>query len=325
MITHDQALRPQSLADYVGQPALVARLRILIRAAKSRGEPLGHLLLHGPPGLGKTTLAHVIAAEMGTVAHVIMGPGVEKPQDLHGLLARINPGDVVFIDEIHGLSPTVGENLYPVLEDGQMYVTIDCKTHTTPVCIDLPPFTLIGATTQPGLLEGPMRDRFGPPLALCYYEPDDLAKILRVNADKLSLDADEEALRLLASRSRGTPRIANHLLRFSRDFATVEAEDAVPRNGHTAHVTVDVAEKALALQGIDSAGLNEQDRQYLRILVGKARPVGADALAATLGVKVDTLAGVIEPYLLQKEFIERGPRGRLSTDKATAHLAATVS
>jgi Holliday junction DNA helicase RuvB len=312
-------LRPTRIADYVGQPVLISRLRVLIEAARRRGEPLGHQLLHGPPGLGKTTLAHIIANEMAANVHVALGPMLEKPADVQGLFSRLRTGDVLFIDEIHRLTGPAGEVLYPAMEDGTMSVVLDCGAYKRTIGIDLPPFTLIGATTQPGLLEGPLRDRFGLPLALRFYSDIDLVTILAANANRLGLAWEPGALAILASRSRGTPRIANHLLLWSRDYATTTAG----ANGHGGALTVPVAEEALRLQGIDCLGLNEQDRLYLRIMLETygGGPVGAEALASTMGLKPDTVSGVIEPFLLQRGLVARTQRGRKITDSGTKHLS----
>jgi Holliday junction DNA helicase RuvB len=317
----DHALRPQTFAQYVGQPSLLARLRILCTAAKSRNEPMPHTLLHGPPGLGKTTLAHIIANEMGATAHVLMGPGIEKPQDIYAALSKLGAGDILFIDEIHRMTAAMAECLYPAMEDRCITIALDCGAYVRQVPVELPPFTLIGATTQPGLLEPPLRDRFGLPLALEFYADADLATILTANAAKLGMACDPAALMLLAARSRGTPRIANHLLRFCRDYAAVECR------GNGTHLTVAMVEAALLMQGIDSAGLSEQDRTYLRILSGVygGGPAGVEALAATMGLKSDTVASVIEPYLLLRGFIVRTQRGRRTTERASQHLAAVAA
>lgn len=316
-------LRPQLLSEYIGQPDLVARLRVLIDAARHRREAVPHVLLHGPPGLGKTTLAFIIANEIGSQCHVVIGPTLEKPPQVIAALAQLQPGDVLFIDEVHSANKAAMECLYPALEDGIVLAPIDTKT----VAIKLPPFTLVAATTQPGVLDGPLRDRFGLPLALNFYRPEDMLIILRANAGKLGLDCEAGALELLAGRCRGTPRIANHLLRFARDLATVEMTRAAPLNGHPIRLSVDTARKALEMQGIDALGCSEQDRTYLRILTGTygGGPVGADAMAMTMGIKSETLSAVVEPHLLRLGLIVRTQRGRKSTEAATAHLASVVS
>lgn len=307
------ALRPITFDTYEGQPLLIERLRLRVRAAQSRGESVCHILLHGPPGLGKTTLAHIIANEMGSKAHIVMGPSIEKTTDIFGVLTKLKPGDVLFIDEIHRVPPIVGEYLYPAMEDGCFEVVVEPGGVQHRFMHHLPPFTLIGATTQPGLLEQPMRERFGESLAMRFYTPHVLAGIIRRNADKLGQAFEEDAVRLLASRARGTPRIANHLLRFARDVAAGGI------------LSVEVARESLELQEIDSLGLNAQDRQYLDFLISRSHPVGAQAIAAKLGLKQDTVAGVIEPYLLQCDLIDRTPRGRVATEKAVSHMGTLDS
>jgi holliday junction DNA helicase RuvB len=314
-VTTDNALRPLKLADYVGQPNLVTRLRVLLDAARARGEvTLPHILLQGPGGLGKTTLAAIVASEMGSKAHVAMGPGIEKPPDVFALLQQIQPGDVLFIDEVHRLPAPCAEHLYTALEDGVVFYPYPTAAGVKPVRIVLPPFTCIGATTEPELLEAPMRMRFGATLTLTFYAPADLAVILAVNARKLALEATDDALRVLAARARGTPRVANHLLRFARDLACIEGTS----------LTVDVAERSLTLQQIDNRGLTDADRSYLRVLQDTygGGPAGVEALAATIGCKPGTVASVIEPYLLQTGLVKRTHRGRILADAGRAHLAA---
>jgi Holliday junction DNA helicase RuvB len=317
----DHALRPQTFDQYIGQPSLIARLRILVGAAKSRNEPMPHTLLCGPPGLGKTTLAYILANEMGAIAHVIMGPAMEKPADVTAVLTKLGAGDILFIDECHRIPPATGELLYPAMEDFRMTIALDCGAYVRHIPVDVPPFTLIGATTQPGLLEPPLRDRFGLPLALEHYNAVDLATILKANAIKLGIACESAALVLLACRSRGTPRIANHLLKFCRDYAAVECR------GNGTHITVGMVEAALRMQGIDALGLNESDRTYLKILSGvyNGGPAGVEALAATMGLKSDTVASVIEPFLLAAGLIVRTQRGRRTTEAAARHLAALAA
>ena len=307
------ALRPDSLDGYVGQRPLVRKLRIAVRAALSRDEPVDHTLFHGPPGLGKTTLAHVIANEIGTRAHVTTGPALTKPADLAGILNNVGPRDVLFIDEIHRVSRVVEEYLYGAMEDFKLDITLDSGSHARVMTMPLEPFTLVGATTRLGLLTGPMRSRFGLVEHLDFYPPEDLETILRTNAAKLGLGADGAALAELAGRSRGTPRVANRLLRRVRDFAAVEAEG---------RATPEVTRRSLSLEGIDGAGLDEQDRTLLRTIIEvyAGGPAGIDAVAATLGEERDTLEDVVEPYLLQQGFLVRTRQGRRVTPKAYAHL-----
>jgi Holliday junction DNA helicase RuvB len=307
------ALRPQSFEQYVGQETLIRKLRIAVEAAKGRKEPVEHVLLHGPPGLGKTTLAHVIANEVKAQVHVTNGPALTKGADLVGILTKLNSGDVLFIDEIHRLPAIVEEYLYPAMEDYKVDITLDAGMHARTITMPLPPFTLIGATTRIGLLTGPMRSRFGISSHIDFYDPDSLHKILRANAELLKLECDDQALWELSRRSRGTPRIANRLLRRVRDFAAVEAKG---------HLTVPVTNAALQLEGIDDRGLDDQDRSFLRTLIEiyDGGPAGVEAIAATMGEEVDTLVDVIEPYLLQTGLVTRTRQGRRATKTAYEHL-----
>jgi Holliday junction DNA helicase RuvB len=307
------ALRPADFSQYIGQENLIRRLRIAVDAARGRGEPLEHVLLHGPPGLGKTTLAHVVANEMKAQVHVTSGPVLSKGADLVGILTKLSPGDVLFIDEVHRLPAIVEEYLYPAMEDFKVDITLDSGMHARTITMPLPPFTLIGATTRIGLLTGPMRDRFGIRHHLDFYDPDELQKILRHNARTLKLKAEEAALEELSRRSRGTPRIANRLLRRVRDFAAVEA------NGQ---ITLAITRDALDLEGIDQRGLDEQDRNFLRTLIEvyEGGPAGVEAIAASLGEEVDTLVDVVEPYLLQSALVLRTRQGRKATRTAYEHL-----
>jgi Holliday junction DNA helicase RuvB len=307
------ALRPRTFDQYIGQEALIRKLRIAVGAARQRGEPVEHVLLHGPPGLGKTTLAHVIANEVGAQVHTTNGPALTKGADLVGILTKLRRGDVLFIDEIHRLPAIVEEYLYPAMEDFKVDITLDAGMHARTLTMPLPPFTLIGATTRIGLLTGPMRSRFGIASHIEFYSPQALHEILRHNAVLLKLEVEDAALAELARRSRGTPRIANRLLRRVRDYAVVEARS---------QPTLAVTRAALELEGIDQRGLDELDRAYLRTLIEVYRggPAGIEAIAATLGEEVDTLADVVEPYLLQTALVTRTRQGRRATRAAFEHL-----
>ncbi len=307
------ALRPQNFSQYIGQETLIRKLRIAVEAAKGRSEPVEHVLLHGPPGLGKTTLAHVIANEVKAQVHVTNGPALTKGADLVGILTKLSEGDVLFIDEIHRLPAIVEEYLYPAMEDYKVDITLDAGMHARTITMPIPRFTLIGATTRIGLLTGPMRSRFGIVSHIEFYSPESLHEILRQNARLLKLEYEEEALWELSRRSRGTPRIANRLLRRVRDFAAVEAQG---------HVTLPVTRDALQLEGIDGRGLDEQDRSFLRTLIEvyAGGPAGIEALAATMGEEVDTLVDVIEPFLLQTALVMRTRQGRRATKASFEHL-----
>lgn len=307
------ALRPQRFGQYVGQELLIRKLKIAVEAARGRKEPVDHTLLHGPPGLGKTTLAHVVANEVGAQLHVTNGPALTKGADLVGILTKLNYGDVLFIDEVHRLSAIVEEYLYPAMEDFKVDVTLDTGAHARTVTIPVQPFTLIGATTRIGLLTGPMRGRFGINEHIEFYTPESLHEILRANARQLKLDAEGPALWELARRSRGTPRVANRLLRRVRDFAAVEGDGKL---------TLAITKDALALAAIDEKGLDDQDRTFLRTLIEiyGGGPVGIDAVAATMGEERDTLEDVIEPYLLQNAFVTRTRQGRRAMKLAYEHL-----
>ena len=295
------------MSEYVGQGPLIERLSIALEAVKGRGESLEHLLLHGPPGLGKTTLAHVVAEEMGTKAWVTSGPALTKAADLVGTLTRIGEGDILFIDEIHRLPAVVEEYIYPAMEDFKVDFTVDSGMHAKVISLSLKPFTLIGATTRAGMLTQPLRARFGITHHLEYYPEDDLVLILERAAVRIGIDAvADEGFEAIARRSRGTPRVALRLLRRVRDFAQVRGTGVV----NAAAVTA-----ALDLEGVDSLGLDEIDRKYLRVLanVYEGGPAGLEAVAATMGGDAGTLEDVVEPYLLQIGFLARTPRGRKLT------------
>jgi Holliday junction DNA helicase RuvB len=307
------SLRPQNFQQFIGQESLIRKLKIATQAARGRKEPVEHILLHGPPGLGKTTLAHVIANEVGARVYVTSGPALTKAVDLQGILSKLERGDVLFIDEIHRVPAIVEEYLYSAMEDFKIEITLDVGLHARTHTQHIQPFTLIGATTRIGLLTGPMRSRFGISSHIDFYSPEALHEILRQNVKLLKLEADDDALKELARRSRGTPRIANRLLRRVRDFAAVEAKG---------HLTLTVTQAALQLEGIDDRGLDEQDRAFLRtvIEVYDGGPVGIEAVAATMGEEVDTLVDVVEPYLLQTAMVTRTRQGRRATKVAYEHL-----
>ncbi len=313
----DHSLRPKTFDDYVGQDELVANLRVFARAARQRGEPLDHVLFSGPPGLGKTTLAYILAAEMGAAIHSTSGPAIEKKGDLAGLVTHLGAGDVLFIDEIHRLTPAVEENLYPAMEDFRFDVMIGEGAHARSISLDLKPFTLVGATTRTGLLTSPLRDRFGFSARLDFYAHKDLVRILERSAALLEVKLDAEGAREIAMRCRGTPRVANRLLRRVRDFAEVL---------HEGDITRDVAKGALDRLGVDSLGLDEMDKRLLLQLIDKfdGRPVGLDTLAAALGEEAGTIEDVYEHYLLQEGLLMRTPRGRIATQRAYEHLGRKV-
>lgn len=311
------ALRPKRLAECIGQDAVRQKLAIAIQAARKRGEPLEHILFYGPPGLGKTTLAHVIANEMEAAIRVTSGPALTKQGDVMGLLSNIGTGDILFIDEIHRLSAPVEEFLYPAMEDFKVDFTVDSGLHAKTINFPLKRFTLIGATTRAGLLSAPLRGRFGILHHLDFYTPQELTEILRRSAALLNLRAQEGTLELIAHRSRGTPRIANRLLKRVRDYAQVKG---------AGKLTEQIVSDALKMEQIDSLGLDELDRSFLRALakVYGGGPAGIEALAATLGEERDTLEDVVEPYLLQIGFIRRTKRGREITPEACRHLGFPV-
>ncbi len=308
------SLRPSRLEDFVGQKELVESLRVSLEAAKKRGEPVEHMLFSGPPGLGKTTLAYIVAHEMQTRITVTSGPAIERAGDLIGILTNLERGDILFIDEIHRLSKAVEEFLYPAMESFQIDFVVDKGPYAKTIKFHLKPFTLIGATTRSGLLASPLRDRFGIFHHLDFYIPEDLCEIVIRSAKKLSLNIEEEAALEIARRARGTPRVANRLLRRVRDYAQVRTKEN--------HVTVDIVKKAMEILGIDEAGLDETDRRLIRIMNEhyKGGPVGIEALAATLNEEIDTIADVIEPFLLKQGFLKRTSRGRELTPLAYKHL-----
>lgn len=308
----EATLRPQTLDDFTGQKGLRENLSIFIQAAKVRGEALDHVLLHGPPGLGKTTLAQIVARELGVGFRATSGPVLQRAGDLAAILTNLQPRDVLFVDEIHRLQPAIEETLYPAMEDFQLDLIIGEGPAARTVRIDLPPFTLVGATTRAGLLATPLRDRFGIPLRLQFYTPEELLLIVRRGAQKLSFDLSEDGAREIANRSRGTPRIAGRLLRRVRDFALVSGQVA----------DREMADASLRRLEVDQKGLDSQDRRYLRRIAEHhgGGPVGVETLAAALSEGRDTLEEVIEPYLIQEGFVMRTPRGRVLGEPGWRHL-----
>ena len=313
----DRAIRPKLLEDYKGQDHVRDQMEIFIKAAKLRDEALDHLLIFGPPGLGKTTLANIVANEMGVSIRTTSGPVLEKAGDLAALLTNLEENDVLFIDEIHRLSPQVEEVLYPAMEDYQLDIMIGEGPAARSIKIDLPPFTLIGATTRAGSLTSPLRDRFGITQRLEYYKVEDLKGIVQRSANCLDLSMEEAGALEVAMRARGTPRIANRLLRRVRDFAEVKG------NGH---ICPDVAAKALDMLDVDSSGFDYMDRKLLMAIIDKfmGGPVGLDNLAAAIGEERDTIEDVLEPYLIQQGFLQRTPRGRIATHRAYLHFGFDV-
>jgi Holliday junction DNA helicase RuvB len=309
----ERALRPKLLGEYVGQAKVREQLEIFIGAARMRAEALDHVLLFGPPGLGKTTLSHIIAAELGVNLRQTSGPVLEKPKDLAAILTNLERNDVLFIDEIHRLSPVVEEILYPALEDYQIDIMIGEGPAARSIKLDLQPFTLVGATTRAGMLTNPLRDRFGIVSRLEFYTPEELARIVHRSAGLLNVPLDEAGAMEIARRSRGTPRIANRLLRRVRDYADVKAQGRIDK---------DIADRALAMLDVDPLGFDVMDRKLLEAVVHRfdGGPVGLDNVAAAIGEERDTIEDVIEPYLIQQGYLQRTPRGRIATLAAYRHL-----
>jgi holliday junction DNA helicase RuvB len=314
----DAALRPRSFDEYVGQQQIKENLAVFTLAAKQRGEPVDHLLFSGPPGLGKTSLAHLVALEMGVKLHITSGPALEKKGDLAGILTSLDPGDVLFIDEIHRLTPAIEENLYPAMEEFRFDIVIGDGPHARTMTLPLPRFTLVGATTRTGLLSSPLRDRFGYAARLEFYEPEELVQIVARSAIRLEAPIEDVAAMEVARRSRGTPRIANRLLRRLRDFAEVLGDGKI---------TQAIAKKGLDALQIDAQGLDEMDRRLLEAIAIRFEggPVGLDTLAASIGEEPNTIEDVYEPYLIKEGYLKRTPRGRVAMTKAFDHLGRKPS
>jgi len=316
-LRYELNLRPKSLEEYIGQEEIKSNLRVFIEAAKKRGEALEHVLFYGPPGLGKTTLAYIIAAELRVNVKATSGPVIERPGDLAAILSNLKEHDILFIDEIHRLTHVVEEILYPAMEDFQIDILIGQGPSARSIKLNLPPFTLVGATTRAGLLTSPLRDRFGISFRLEFYSPEELKKILLRSAQLLNMSTDPSGAEEIAKRSRGTPRIANRLLRRVRDFAQVRAQGKVDR---------DVADQALRLLEVDESGLDKMDRKILVTILEKFNggPVGLDTLAVAVNEEKDTIEDVYEPYLIQRGFLDRTPRGRKVTPLALEHLGKKI-
>ena len=311
-------LRPRSLGEFIGQATLVEKVSIAVKAAKKRGEQTEHLLFHGPPGLGKTSLAHIIAREMASNICATSGPALARAGDLMGILTNLDFGDILFIDEIHRLSATVEELIYPAMEDFKVDFVVDRGAYAKTIKIPLKPFTLVGATTRAGMLSAPLRERFGLMLHVDFYSEDDLKQIIRRAARLLKVTTDDDAVRLIARSSRGTPRVANRLLRRVRDFTQVRSDG---------NITADIAKRALDMEGVDCRGLDRLDRKLLKTIIEyyNGGPVGIEALAATLNEEVDTLVDVVEPFLLKIGFIRRTRQGRLVGPDVYEHLGINPS
>jgi Holliday junction DNA helicase RuvB len=312
------SLRPNQLSEYIGQKDLHDKLNVLLEAAKGRGEPVEHVLLYGPPGLGKTTLAHIIAREMDSRIISTSGPALQRMGDLMGILTNLKEGDLLFIDEIHRLSPAIEEFIYPAMEDFKVDFVVDKGAFAKVINIPLKRFTLVGATTRAGMLSAPLRDRFGLYYHIDFYPPEDLEEIILRSAKLLDIKMERDAASVISVRSRGTPRVANRLLRRVRDYAAVKAD------GQT---SAEIAGVALDAEGVDSAGLDNLDRKLLKVIIEyyKGGPVGIEALAATLSEEVDTLVDMVEPYLLKIGFVQRTKRGRVASQKAAAHLGLKLA
>ena len=310
---YDETIRPQHIDEYIGQTEVKENVRVFIEAAKMRNEPLDHVLLYGPPGLGKTTLAHIITNELGSNIRTTTGPAIEKSGDLAAVLSTLEPGDVLFIDEIHRLPKFIEEMLYPAMEDFELDIVIGGEGSSRSIKIDLPPFTLVGATTRAGDLSGPLRDRFGIVNKLEYYTDDELTEIVKRTARVLDMEIDDDAAKELAIRSRKTPRIANRLFKRVRDFALVLGDGKIDMK---------ITKDALKRLKVDEYGLDSLDIEYLNTLINKFNggPVGIDTMASAMGEEISSLEDVIEPYLMQEGFIKRTQRGRVATDKAYKHV-----